>query len=192
MDNAESGYLEYCGDINFDGYTDLENHLATKWYLYNPDTCMFEEADCANALNRYSWEMHYFEAEETIWTYDRHTSNGITAEKESLWKWDGNTLKPVRECEISCGEEEVNFFILQDNEYLASVTVDKGEWEQNPNIFRTYYETFYEGYVPAEAYYIRHSASPVKEYVPQELVDEIVLAMYEETEQETLQALMIF
>lgn len=61
---------------------------------------MFEEADCANALNRYSWEMHYFEAEETIGTYDRDTSNGITAEKESLWKWDGNTLKPVRECEI--------------------------------------------------------------------------------------------
>ena len=186
---SEKNELEICGDINFDGYTDLERYSSDEWYLYDPATGMFVNADCNDALGGFP-DVVYFPEEETIWTYDIDTSYGITIKKEGIWKWEGTTLKQVSSCWLNYGEEDAHFFVLEGNEYLVDVTVSLEQLENEPNMFREYYEEFYEGYVPAETYFRNHYAPLQEEYVPQGLLDVIAKAMYEKTELEILQAMV--
>lgn len=188
---SDSRLLHICGDINFDGYTDLEKSIDDEWYLYDPDSGMFVNAECKDAIGMFSGNVvMYFPKEKTIWTYDRESAEGVIIDRECLWQWEGNVLQAVKDCRLSSGEEGIRFWICEDEEIITDIIVPKEVYEQDPNMFREYYERFYAGYAPEETYYLEHYASPKEEYIPQELLDVIAESMYAGTELETIQPMV--
>lgn len=192
---AESGMsIELCGDINFDNYPDMYWSSAKRYYLYDPESGMFEKAHCQEIIENFLYTLVKYPQQQTIWSHDTDYMDdypyNIKTEIEGLWKWEGNRLKLVRECVLSYKEDSLCLTIKEGEEILLEVTVDKEEWEQDENMLRSYYEQFYEGYVPKEAYYLEHSAEGETEYIPQELVDIIVESMKNGTELETLKAMV--
>lgn len=186
--------VSFSEDMNFDGYPDLDWWGAAEGscLLYDPQRKQFVQAQTAEDgyMSSYS-----FAEERTLWTYDYDIENEMpydfTMEQESLWQWEENALVLKRECRLEYGQEEVHLW-AQDTEtgILFDLTMNRAEYEQNPAALQPRYEQFYQGYVPREAYYLKHEGEDGNQYIPEGLLSEISRAMQEETELETLQALV--
>lgn len=191
-----NGVMRLCEDINFDGYRDIYWWDGEQQFcLYNPQNGMFEKANCRQVIdNYYTYDLVKYPEQQTIWSGKKDYQNEypfeLETETEGLWKWEGNSLVLKKECKLVCGDETV-FLTAQEGEtVLFEVTVNKEEWKQDENLLKGYYEQFYEGYVPNEAYHLAHEAAGDKEYIPQGLVEILIEAMKNGNELEVLEPMV--
>lgn len=116
-------------------------------------------------------------------------------ERETLWKWTGNTLMKERACNAQMGGERVQICISDgssDNEmYECNVALE--EYREGSEKVQLFYKRFYENMVPAETFTNVHSIKYDREnivYIPQEFLDFVVDAMLNGTEVKNLKPML--
>jgi hypothetical protein len=116
-------------------------------------------------------------------------------ERETLWKWTGNTLMKERACNAQMGGERVQICISDgssDNE-MFECNVALEEYREGSEKVQLFYKRFYENMVPAETFTNVHSIKYDREnivYIPQEFLDFVVDAMLNGTEVKNLKPML--
>ena len=116
-------------------------------------------------------------------------------ERETLWKWTGNTLMKERACNAQMGGERVQICISDgssDNE-MFECNVVLEEYREGSEKVQLFYKRFYENMVPAETFTNVHSIKYDREnivYIPQEFLDFVVDAMLNGTEVKNLKPML--
>ena len=121
---------------------------------------------------------------------DTYGIEEITEETEKIYIWEGVALKEIRNIVCRIEEEEV-VVTLTDTESgkcLASGTFEKRGWENDPGV-RKLYEQFYDGYAPKELYCVGHDAPGEEELIPESLVETLLQALLEGTQDELRKSL---
>lgn len=116
-------------------------------------------------------------------------------ERETLWKWTGNTLMKERACNAQMGGERVQICISDgssDNE-MFECNVALEEYREGSEKVQLFYKRFYENMVSAETFTNVHSIKYDREnivYIPQEFLDFVVDAMLNGTEVKNLKPML--
>ena len=116
-------------------------------------------------------------------------------ERETPWKWTGNTLMKERACNAQMGGERVQICISDgssDNE-MFECNVALEEYREGSEKVQLFYKRFYENMVPAETFTNVHSIKYDREnivYIPQEFLDFVVDAMLNGTEVKNLKPML--
>lgn len=184
-------------DYNFDGYFDI-NISSKMIYLWNSVKKQYEAAQIPAEFMQLQ-SRAYFPETEIIWGYDYNTVESENwmdiDERETLWKWTGNTLMKERACNAQMGGERVQICISDgssDNE-MFECNVALEEYREGSEKVQLFYKRFYENMVPAETFTNVHSIKYDREnivYIPQEFLDFVVDAMLNGTEVKNLKPML--
>lgn len=192
------GKAEVLGDLNFDGYPDIEIYDSEKkersYFLWDEAESQFVKA----VIPAEEMEGIYIYIEEkldefkTFWVYGdaRDDEYRLLEMTEKLYQWDDNVLKEVRSISCQFEEEEVVITLTdaESGECLGGGRFAEKGWETNSEV-RELYAQFYEGYAPEEFYYMRHDAPGEERVIPESLVEELRRAYEEGTADELLESL---
>lgn len=181
-------------DLNFDGCLDL--HDYNRFYLWNREKKEYESEELKEGEKRpWTYYMKWFPETETIWNYDisyiEHSFE-LVDDREALWQWEGNKLVKRRECIHMESDEGVQITATDylEDRILFDEFISAEDWEESQEKVQALYADFYEGYVPEEAYAIRHNYDSGKKYIPEELVEKIAVSMQNGTEYECLKEMV--
>lgn len=179
-------------DINFDGYPNLCGYRD--YYLYHPESERFEKAETDIDVDL-SYNSYFFEEGKAIWRTDSEYDNESWHRRayiEQILQWEGYELVLVRECVAEFGEKEVTIRAreVQTDKELFTAVIPNEEYSGNSAELKALYERFYAGYVPKEVYYLEHRAEGDVTYIPDGLIDLLSEAMMDNTEKETLEAMI--
>ena len=164
----------YLEDVNFDGCPDIIGYADA--YLWNQQRKVYEPAKVGVSL--YYLRQRRFPETASVWSFTparRMESGELINESETIWQWEGNTLIPKRECNVSVVEEGRRVWAYEDtpDQLLFDETFSLEEWErEEQGRVRLLYEQFYDGMVPREIYAEMHRMEGEPK-IPQELLDEI-------------------
>jgi len=174
----------YCEDFNFDGYPDivieyqfvfLWDKEQEKWKYWQPPKD-FPEKKNSKCIPE----------TKTIWTFNTDYFLGYE-QVDILWKWEKNTLKKMRECRIVQDKNKITISAYQKNMQSAWIenTFSTEEWMQNIEKKAVFYQQFFKEMVPEEVYGKTRTLSNNPKYIPQELMDKMADALFDNTVYET-------
>ncbi len=184
-------------DYNFDGFPDI-SVSSNKIYLWNPGEKRYVEAQVPE---EFLWIQSdaVFSDTGVIWghrySYGEAGRQGVPNEKETLWKWEGNELVKLRECEMLIHRDMVQLWaydtIAQEKIFSAYFTLE--EYQQGNAKIQELYRTFYDQMVPEGTFFRYHTIDCSQEemtYIPQGLLDKVTEAMHSGSELETLKSMV--